>query len=332
MLKKKKKYNIAIVGATGLVGRTFIQILEEYQFPIGELRLLASKNSEGKKITAFEQEFVVQTLNEHSFKDMDLALFSAGGSVSLTYAPFAVKSGALVIDNSSAWRMVKDVPLIVPEVNPNDLKFEGIIANPNCSTIQVVLPLKALDLAYGIDEVNYTTYQAVSGSGQKGKDDLILTLDGKDPEFYPYSISKTCIPQIDVFLENDYTKEEMKMVEETRKILHHDKLLVSATCIRVPVANSHGVNVVLKLQKEFEIKDIRNVLSQFPGIIVLDDPKNSVYPVSTVANGNDFVYVGRIRRDLIDPQKIIFYCVSDNIRKGAASNAVSIAKLAIERI
>lgn len=332
MLKKKSKYNIAIVGATGLVGRTFIQILEEVKFPVDKLRLLASTKSEGKKVKAFNKEYDVQVLNETSFKDIDIALFSAGGTVSLAYALYAVESGALVIDNSSAWRMDEEVPLIVPEVNPSDLILTGIIANPNCSTIQVVLPLKALDFSYGIDEVNYTTYQAVSGSGQKGKDDLELTLGGKDPEFYPYDISKTCIPQIDIFLDNDYTKEEMKMVQETQKILHRPNLKVSATCIRVPVANSHGVNVVLRLKKEFNIDGIRQVLSQFPGIVVLDDPKKSIYPVSTIANGSDLVYVGRIRRDLIDSQKIIFYCVADNIRKGAASNAVSIAKLAIESI
>lgn len=332
MLKKKSKYNVAIVGATGLVGRTFIQVLEEVEFPINKLRLLASNKSEGKTIHAFEKEHKVEVLDQTSFKDIDIALFSAGGTVSLAYAPYAVQSGALVIDNSSAWRMDDQVPLMVPEVNPSDLKLEGIIANPNCSTIQVVLPLKALDQAFGIDEVNYTTYQAVSGSGQKGKDDLELTLNGKDPEFYPYNISKTCIPQIDIFLDNDYTKEEMKMVEETKKILNLPKLKVSATCIRVPVANSHGVNVVLRLKENFEINHVRQVLSDFPGIVVLDDPKKGIYPVSTIANGNDTVYVGRIRRDLIDPQKIIFYCVSDNIRKGAASNAVSIAKLAIESL
>ena len=332
MLKKKDKYNVAIVGATGLVGGTFIKVLQEYNFPINQLKLLASKKSIGIQIEAFNQVYKVEALTESSFENMDIALFSAGGDVSKIYAPYAAKAGALVIDNSSAFRMDRHVPLIVPEVNPNDLTLQGIIANPNCSTIQVVLPLKVLDLTYGIDEVNYTTYQSVSGSGQKGINDLKRTQQGQLPEFYPYDISKTCIPQIDLFLDNDYTKEEMKMVNETKKILANDDLKVSATCIRVPIENAHGVNVVVKLNQPFEIKDVQMALSKFKGIKVLDDPKNSVYPVSTVATGNDLVYVGRIRRDLIDPQRIIFYCVSDNIRKGAASNAVSIAKLAIESL
>jgi len=332
MLEKKEKYNIAIVGATGLVGRTFIKILEEYEFPINQLKLLASQRSEGAKMGAFGKTHTVEVLNQDAFKDIDIALFSAGGEVSKNYAPYAARAGALVIDNSSAWRMDKEIPLIVPEVNPFDLKLEGIISNPNCSTIQVVLPLKALDLAYGINEVNYTTFQAVSGSGQKGIDDLKRTQEGLDPEFYPYNISKTCIPQIDIFLDNDYTKEEMKMVYETQKILHKPSLPVSATCIRVPILNAHGVSVIVKLDQPFELSDVKMTLARFDGIKILDHPQQSIYPVSTIATGNDFVYVGRIRRDLIDPQKIIFYCVSDNIRKGAASNAVSIAKMAIESL
>ena len=329
-----KKYNVAIVGATGVVGSTFLKVLKEYNFPIENLVLLASSKSAGKIIEYDGREFIVEELTHDSFKgrNLDIALFSAGGSVSLEYAPLAAKEGILVIDNSSAWRNDPTKALVVPEVNPFDIVSSGIIANPNCSTIQSIIPLKALDDKYGLRRVNYTTYQAVSGSGMKGILDLERTLKGEKNEFYPYEIAKTCIPEIDVFLDNGYTKEEMKMVNETRKMLHRPDLPISATCIRVPVFNSHGVSIVCELERDFDLDDVRKLFASFPGLVLVDDPKNHIYPVSTMATGNDLVYVGRIRRDLSAKNSLIFYCVGDNIRKGAASNAVQIALYAINNL
>ncbi len=320
-----KEYNVAIVGATGLVGNTFIQILEEVDFKIKSIRFFASKRSAGKVLYFKKQPIVVEELNENSFDGMDLALFSAGGAVSLKYAPIAVSKGCRVIDNSSAWREDPSIPLIVPEVNFRDYSMNRLIANPNCSTIQSVLPLKALDDAFGLNRIIYSTYQAVSGSGQKGKDDLIRTLNGEEPKFYPYNISKTCIPEIDVFLDNGYTKEEMKMIHETQKILHRPDLKVTATCVRVPVLNAHGVSVFCETKKKASLEEVRSVLEKFENIVVLDDGKNHRYPTSIVANGTDQVYVGRIRQDLSNEYGICFYCTADNIRKGAAANAVQIA-------
>ncbi len=322
-----KKYNVAVVGATGLVGSTFLKVLKEYNFPISNLTLFASAKSAGKEIEYDGKKYTVKELKEGCFEGIEIALFSAGGEISTKWAPEAEKSGAIVIDNSSAWRMVEDCALIVPEINIDDFgKVRNIIANPNCSTIQSVLPLKPLKEHFGLKRVVYTTYQAVSGSGQKGKNDLVRTLNGEEPEFYPYNISKTCIPHIDSFLDNGYTKEEIKMVNETRKILHLPNLPVSATCVRVPVLNSHAVSIMVELEKPFTLEEIRDAFKGQEGIVVLDDPKNNIYPVATVANDNDKVYVGRIRKDLSCENGIIFYCVSDNIRKGAAANAVQIAK------
>ena len=325
-----KKYNVAVVGATGLVGSTFLKVLEEYHFPINELRLLASSRSKGKEIIYDGKSYIVEELTKDSFTHIDIALFSAGASVAKEFAPYAVKSGALVIDNSSGFREYDDIPLVVPEVNPKDIVSRGIIANPNCSTIQSVLPLKALDDAFGVNKVEYTTYQAVSGSGMKGKNDLKRCLNNEKNEFYPYDISKTCIPEIDVFLDNGYTKEEMKMVKETRKILHKPNLLVSATCVRVPVENSHAVSIAVELDKEFSLDEVRKVLENYPGIVLVDKPSEHLYPVSTMANGNDLVYVGRIRKNIATVNGLLLYTVGDNIRKGAASNAVQIAKYVIE--
>ena len=322
-----RKYNVAVVGATGLVGSTFLKVLKEYDFPIKELTLFASSRSAGKEIEYNGQKYIVKELKEGCFEGIEIALFSAGGEISTKWAPEAEKSGAVVIDNSSAWRMAEDCALIVPEINVDDFgACRKIVANPNCSTIQSVLPLKPLKENFGLKRVVYTTYQAVSGSGQKGKNDLIRTLNGEEPEFYPYNISKTCIPHIDSFLDNGYTKEEIKMVNETRKILHMPNLPVSATCVRVPVLNSHAVCIMVELEKPFTLDEIRNAFASQEGIVVLDDPKNNIYPVATVSNDNDKVYVGRIRKDLSCENGIIFYCVSDNIRKGAAANAVQIAK------
>lgn len=326
-----REYNVAVVGATGLVGSTFLEVLKEYNFPVKNLRLFASEKSAGKVIEWKGKNYVVESLKKGCFDGVEIALFSAGGKVSEEWAPEAEKSGAVVIDNSSCWRMVKECALIVPEINVSD--FDGarkIVANPNCSTIQSVLPLKPLNDVFGLKRVVYSTYQAVSGSGQKGKDDLIRTLKGEEPRFYPYDISKTCIPHIDVFTDNGYTKEEIKMINETRKILHLPNLPVSATCVRVPVLNAHAVSVMAELEKPFTLDEIRKAFASQEGVVVLDDVKNNIYPVSTVANGNDAVYVGRVRRDLSCENGVLFYAVSDNIRKGAAANAVQIAEKLIK--
>lgn len=325
-----KKYNVAVVGATGVVGTTFLKVLAEYNFPINNLKLLASSRSAGKVINYCGKDVVVEELTKDSFNDVDIALFSAGGAISTEYCPIAAQAGAVVIDNSSAWRNDPTLPLVVPEVNPFDIKGEGIIANPNCSTIQAIIPLKALDEKYGLKRVVYTTYQAVSGSGMKGISDLARTKQGEKNEFYPYPIAETCIPEIDAFLDNGYTKEEMKMVNETRKMLHKPDLPISATCIRVPVPNSHGVSIMVELENEFTLEDVRELIANYPGLCLADDPKNHVYPVATVANGTDLTYVGRIRRDLSTQNGLLLYTVADNIRKGAAANAVQIAKYIVE--
>ncbi len=321
-----KKYNVAVVGATGLVGRTFLKVLAEYDFPINNLVLYASKRSAGSVINFKGKDYTIVELTHDAFDNIDIALFSAGGGVSLEYAPIAALKGAIVIDNSSAWRMNEECALIVPEINISDAyEKSAIIANPNCSTIQSVLPLKPLSDKFGLKRVVYTTYQAVSGSGQKGVEDLRRCKEGCKPEFYPYDISNTCIPEIDSFLDDGYTKEEMKMVNETRKILHLDNLPVSATCIRVPVESCHGVMIQVELEKDFTIEEVKEALKEQKGIILYDDPKNHIYPNSIVAKDNDTVYVGRIRKDLSCKNGLLLYCVADNIRKGAAANAVQIA-------
>lgn len=327
-----KKYNFAIVGATGLVGQTFLALLKEYNLPVKELRLFASAKSVGKKIIFDNKEFYIQELNNNAFKDIDFALFSAGASVSRKWAPIARDSGAIVVDNSSCWRMDEECSLIVPEINLEDFYSKShIIANPNCSTIQAVLPLKALEEKYHIERIVYTTYQAVSGSGQKGINDYEATLKGEEAKFYPYNISKTCIPHIDVFLDNGYTKEEMKMVNETKKILHRDDLKISATCVRVPVKVAHGVSVLVEFSNDYDIDVVRELFRTYPGLVLVDEPQKNLYPVSTMAIGNDKVYVGRIRRDLSSKKGLLFYCVADNIRKGAAANAVQIVEELIKR-
>jgi len=320
----KKCYNICLVGATGLVGQTFLKVLEEVDFPIHQLKLLASARSAGKIITFKDQELIVRELTADSFDGYQLAFFSAGGRISKKYAPIARDKGLVVIDNSSAWRMNPEIGLVVPEVNFADSQLNKIIANPNCSTIQSVIPLAALK-PFGLKSVTYSTYQAVSGSGAAGLADLKRTLAGANPEFYPHNISQTCIPEIDVFLDNGYTKEEMKMVNETRKILHLPDLPVCATCVRVPVMNSHAVSVRVELNQEFKLTDITRAFNAHESIVVANDGANHLYPTSTMAEGSAFVFVGRIRRDLSAPNSLLFYCVADNVRKGAATNAVQIA-------
>lgn len=328
-----EKYNVAIVGATGLVGRTFLEVLSEYNFPINDLKLYASSKSKGKFERFNGKDYEVYELNEDAFDNIDIALFSAGSGVSKKYAPIARDKGVIVIDNSSCFRMDDDCSLIVPEINMEDVYTKSnIIANPNCSTIQSVLPLKPLSDKFGLKKVVFTTYQAVSGSGQKGINDLERCQRGEKNEFYPYDISNTCIPEIDEFLDSGYTKEEMKMVNETRKILHLPSLKVSATCIRVPVKACHGVSMQIELEKEFTLDEVRKALASQEGIALYDDVKNHIYPNSIIAKGKDLVYVGRIRRDLANENSILLYCVADNIRKGAAGNAVQIARsLDIER-
>lgn len=320
-----KKYNIAILGATGLVGQTFLKVLNEYDIPINELKLFASKRSVGKKIVYQGKAYFVSECVEGSFNDVDYALFSAGAGVSKRVALQATAEGAIVIDNSSAFRQDLSIPLVVPEVNLADAIDASLIANPNCSTIQCVLPLSALDRKYNVLAVTYDTYQAVSGSGFKG----LMALERHD-DFYPYDIKYTCIPQIDDFMEDGYTKEEHKMINETRRILHKADLKVSATCVRVPVKYSHGVSIRVKLEKEFDLQEIRKTLEDFEGIVVLDNIKEQIYPTSIAATDTDYVYVGRIRRDKIDENTLLMYCVADNVRKGAASNAVQILKGLIE--
>ena len=324
-----KKPNLAIVGATGLVGTTFLKVLEERDFPFENLYMMASAKSAGTTITFKGKDYVVEELTEKSFdKPIDIALFSAGGSTSEKFAPIAASKGVVVVDNSSAWRMNKEVPLVVPEVNPDDIKWnKGIIANPNCSTIQAVVPLKPIYDKYGIKRIVYSTYQAVSGSGLKGINDLKEGLKGNDlMKAYPHPIAGNCLPQIDVFLENGYTKEEMKMINETHKILGDDNVKVTATTVRVPVFDSHSESINIETEKPFEIEDIKKLLSEAPGIIVQDDPSKSVYPLAREAAGKDEVFVGRIRRDFSVENGMNLWVVADNIRKGAATNAVQIAE------
>lgn len=325
----KKYYDVCLVGATGLVGQTFLKILEEMDFPIRKLKLLASSRSAGKVIVFKGCELIVEALCDDSFDNSHLAFFSAGGEISKKYAPIAQSKGLIVIDNSSAWRENTKVGLVVPEVNFDDAKMNRIIANPNCSTIQSVIPLATLK-SFGLKSVTYSTYQAVSGSGASGQADLTRTLAGKPSEFYPYNISQTCIPEIDVFLDNGYTKEEMKMINETRKILHMPNLPVSATCVRVPIMNGHAVSVRVEFEHEFELADIIAAFEAHDGIIVANDGTQHLYPTSIMAEGTPTVFVGRIRRDLSAVNSLLFYCVADNIRKGAATNAVQIALKMVE--
>lgn len=329
-----KKYNVAVVGATGMVGRTFLKVLEEKNLPVENYYLMASARSAGKKVTFMGKEYTVEELNEHSFdKPIDIALFSAGGSTSEKFAPIAAAHGCIVIDNSSAWRMDPDVPLVVPEVNSYDLEWadkKNIIANPNCSTIQAMVALKPLDDKYTIKRVVYSTYQAVSGAGMGGWSDLENGLKGEAPKKFPHPIANNCLPHIDVFEESGYTKEEIKMVNETRKILGKPDMRVTATTVRVPVFNSHSESINLEFEKPFDLAELKQTLADAPGIIIQDDPANNVYPMAVTATGHDEVYVGRIRRDDSIENGVNIWVVADNIRKGAASNAVQIAQKLIE--
>jgi aspartate-semialdehyde dehydrogenase len=325
--------NVAIVGATGAVGQEFLKILAERGFPVNQLRLLATKRSAGKKISWQGREIEVQETTYESFKGIDIALF-AGGSASTEYAQAAVESGAVVIDNSSAFRMDPNVPLIVPEVNPEDVKWhKGIIANPNCSTIILVVALKPiLDLA-GIKRVVVSTYQAVSGAGREGIEELESQIrawtKGEElkNQVFPYQIAFNLVPRIDVFGEGDYTKEEWKMVKETQKIFHRPEMAVTATTVRVPVMRSHSESVNIETERKVSIPEIRKVLDKAPGLIVVDDSSKDLYPMPLFAADTDDVYVGRIREDFSIEKGINLWVVGDQIRKGAATNAVQIAEL-----
>lgn len=329
-----KKINLAIVGATGLVGRTFLTVLEERKLPISSYTLFASSNSKGKSIYFMGKEYIVQELKDYSFnKHFDYALFSAGKDVAIKYAPIAVKSGCVVIDNSSAYRMEKGIPLVVPEVNKEDMfTHSGIIANPNCSTIQAMVPLKPLHDKYKIKRIVYSTYQAVSGAGNLGCIDLQNGIKGISSQKFPHDIFNNCIPHIDDFIENGYTKEEIKMINETKKILHDDNIKITATCVRVPVFNSHSESINVEFEKEFDISDVYKLLSKFPNIVIQDDLSKNIYPLATNATGKNEVLVGRIRRDYSVKSGLNMWVVADNIRKGAATNAVQILEELIRSI
>lgn len=325
-------YNVAVVGATGNVGRKFLEILAERNFPVKKLYLYASKRSAGSKLSFKNEEIeILETIPENiKGKEIDFALFSAGGDASLIYAPIFAENGAVVIDNSSAWRMDPKVPLVVPEVNPEDIKWHnGIIANPNCSTIQAMPVLKALHEKYGLKRVVYSTYQAVSGAGMQGIADLEDGLKGLPPKKFPLPIAGNVLPHIDVFTDNGYTKEEIKMIKETRKILNLPDLKVTATAVRVPVLNSHSESINIELNKEFEIEDIFTLLGSTKGVIVYDNTKELKYPTPYEMSGKDEVFVGRIRRDFSLDNGINLWVVADNIRKGAALNAIQIAEIMI---
>ena len=330
---KKDQYNVAVAGATGAVGRKMLEILEERKFPVATLKALASAKSVGQTLTFNGGPVTVEELNENSFEGVDISLFSAGASVSRQFAPSAVKSGCIVIDNSSAFRMEPGVPLVVPEVNPDAINSNaGIIANPNCSTIQMVVVLKPIHDKFKIKRVVVSTYQSVSGSGQKAikelQNQIKNLLDGKTAELnvYPHQIAFNCIPHIDIFLDNGYTKEEMKMIDETRKILGDPSIMVSPTTVRVPVFYSHSESINVETLRPINAREVRELLSGMDGIRVTDNPETNEYPLAIDGAGKDEVFVGRIRDDISCKNAINFWVVSDNLRKGAALNAVQIAE------
>ncbi|MEG1509878.1 MAG: aspartate-semialdehyde dehydrogenase [Clostridia bacterium] len=330
-----KKLNVAVVGATGMVGNKFLEVLTEKQLPVENYFLFASSKSAGKVVDFMGKPHTIIELTEESIKQypVDIALFSAGGSTSAKFAPLFAENGSIVIDNSSQWRMDKTVPLVVPEVNPEDVMWnKGIIANPNCSTIQAMLPLYALNKKYGIKRVVFSTYQAVSGAGVAGYNDLIEGVKGVAPKKFPYPIFNNVIPQIDVIGEDGYTKEEIKMMKETQKILHDDTIKVTATTVRVPVLNSHSESINIEFKKPCTLEGIIETLQAQKGVILANDLANNIYPMPIDATGHDEVYVGRIRLDRSVESGCNIWCVADNIRKGAASNAVQIAEVVIKNI
>ena len=329
---------VAVAGATGAVGREMLKTLEDRAFPATTVKALASSRSAGTTVPFAGGELTVEEMTEKSFEGVDIALFSAGGSTSKQFAPFAVKSGCVVIDNSSAWRMDPEVPLVVPEVNPEDVDWhKGIIANPNCSTIQMVVALKPLHDVGTIKRVIVSTYQAVSGTGQKAIAELetqvrqLFNSQDPDVKVYPHQIAFNCLPQIDVFSDGDYTFEEIKMIKETNKIMGDDSIKVTATTVRVPVFYGHSESVNIETEKKITAKEARAILSQAPGVVVYDNPAEKIYPMPLMAAGEDPVFVGRIREDNTIENGLHLWIVADNIRKGAALNAVQIAELLLER-
>ncbi|UCD77858.1 MAG: aspartate-semialdehyde dehydrogenase [Desulfobacterales bacterium] len=331
-----KKFNVAVAGATGAVGNQMISCLEEVDFPVQSVKFLASARSAGRKLRFKGDLIAVEELKEDSFKGIDIALFSAGGSTSERFAPYAAKDGCVVVDNSSAWRMDPDVPLIVPEVNPHAVAHyskKGIIANPNCSTIQMVVALNPIRKKYGIKRIVVSTYQAVSGTGKKAIDELfdqtraLMNFLECENKVYPHRIAFNCLPHIDAFLDNGYTKEEMKMVNETRKIFEDDTIGVTATTVRVPVFFGHSESVNVETREPVSAQEVKLLLENSPGLKVVDDPASNRYPLATDAAGQDLTLVGRIRKDESIASGINMWIVADNIRKGAATNAVQIAKL-----
>ncbi len=327
-------YRVAIVGATGLVGGEFLRILEERKFPMDSLRLYASDRSAGKKLAFMGEEIVVEETGDNSFENIDIALFSAGGDVSKRFAPIAARAGAVAIDNSSAFRMDPETPLVVPEVNPEDAaSHNGIIANPNCSTIQMVVALNPLHRVNPIERIIVSTYQAVSGAGAAAVEELrqqvALIADGREDDIswkaFPHQIALNALPFVDSFLD-DYTTEEWKMVQETRKIMHAPDMPVCATCVRVPVYTSHSESVNAEFSRPMSPQEARDILSRAPGVTVQDNPGEHLYPLPILAAGTDDVFVGRIRRDISHPRGLAMWVVSDNLRKGAALNAVQIAE------
>lgn len=327
-------FHVAVVGATGAVGREMLDILETRDFPLASLRAMASSRSAGTEIPFRDSTLLVEDLDTADFSGIDFALFSAGGSISKLHGPRAAQAGAVVIDNTSAFRMDADVPLVVPEVNADAIQqHQGIIANPNCSTIQMVAVLKPLHDHFGLERVVVSTYQSASGAGQKGINELLAgsraCLDGTEeptPSTFAHPLAFEVLPQIDVFDENGYTREELKMIFETRKILDLPDLAISATCVRVPVLRSHAEAVTVDLQSDFELTALRALLNESPGVTLLDNPAENIYPLSRQATGTDSCWVGRLRRDLHRPHTLHLWVVSDNLRKGAALNAVQIAE------
>lgn len=337
-MEKSEGCSVAVVGATGAVGQEMLRVLAERNFPIREIRLLASERSIGKEVPFRRSEETVQLLTEESFEGVDIALFSAGGSVSKKFVPAAVRAGAVAVDNTSAYRMDPEVPLVVPEVNPGDVAAQkGIIANPNCSTIQMVVALKPLHDRARIRRVIVSTYQATSGAGQKAMDELFQQtrslLNGEEAEarVFPHRIAFNCIPHIDVFLDNGYTKEEMKMVNETHKILGDETIAVTATAVRVPAFYGHSEAVTIETEEKLTAGEARELLAAAPGVRVIDDPGQNIYPMQIDAAGQDDTLVGRIREDISHPKGLNFWVVADNVRKGAATNAVQIAELLLRR-
>jgi len=333
MLKKKSGYVVAVVGATGAVGTEMIEVLEEREFPVARLVPLASTRSVGGTVTFKGNEVPIEVLTKDSFAGVDIALFSAGADLSREFAPIAVKAGAVVIDNSAAWRMTPEVPLVVPEVNAHDIqRHKGIIANPNCSTIQMVVALKPLHDQARIKRIVVTTFQSVSGTGKDAMDELmtecqdLLSFKSASPKVYPYQIAFNCLPQIDEFLPSGYTKEEMKMVHETRKIMGDQSIHVTATTVRVPVYIGHSEAVNIETERKLSANEARVILSTAPGVLLYDDPAHKIYPMPLEVAGKDEVYVGRVREDESIANGLNLWVVADNLRKGAALNAVQIAE------